>query len=213
MSKINLLPWRDELREQRKRNFVIISILVAILGAFAVFAAWMYFDQKQTDQENANQLITTSNQELDQKLKSLEGLQKQTQAIVDRMKLIQNLQAQRPIAVRLVDQLVRTVPNNMYLTKFERVGDHFTIEGKAESPNVVADFMRNLGGSAWFRNVFMKSFDAADTKATPQVQSSVVPRVEEGYGRFVVTADLGQIAQTAEDEMASQPQTTQGAAK
>ncbi|WP_111893763.1 PilN domain-containing protein [Acinetobacter sp. MB5] len=213
MSKINLLPWRDELREQRKRNFVLISIMVAVLGVFAVFSAWMYFDQKLSGQEDANQLITSSNQELDQKLKSLEGLQKQTQAIVERMKLIQNLQAQRPITVRLVDQLVRTIPNTMYLTKFERVGDHFTIEGKAESPNVVADFMRNLGGSVWFRNVFMKSFDAADSKTNQQAQTSVVPRVEEGYGRFVVTADLGQIAQTAEDEMASEPQTTKGAAK
>ena len=213
MSKINLLPWRDELREQRKKTFILISILVAILGGFSVFAAWMYFDQKQSDQESANQLITTSNQQLDQKLKSLDGLQKQTQAIVERMKLIQNLQAQRPITVRLIDQLVRTVPSNMYLTKFERTGDHFTIEGKAESPNVVADFMRNLGGSAWFRNVFMKSFDAAtDNKSNP-TQSSVVPRVEAGYGSFVVTADLGQIAQAEEDQIASEPQTTKGAAK
>lgn len=211
MSKINLLPWRDELREQRKRTFILISILVVILGVFAVFATWMYFDQKLGDQEDANQLVTSSNQQLDQKLKSLEGLQKQTQAIVERMKLIQDLQAQRPITVRLIDQLARSVPSNMYLTKVERVGDHFTIEGKAESPNVVADFMRNLGGSAWFRNVFMKSFDAAGNQA-PQ-QSSVVPRVEEGYGSFVVTADLGQIAQTTEDQVASEPQMTQGAAK
>lgn len=128
MSKINLLPWRDELREQRKKTFVLIAILVAVLGVFAVFVTWMYFDQKLSDQEDANQLITSSNQQLDQKLKSLDGLQKQTQAIVERMKLIQDLQAQRPIAVRLIDQLARSVPSNMYLTKLERVGDRFTIE-------------------------------------------------------------------------------------
>lgn len=213
MSKINLLPWRDELREQRKKTFILISILVAVLGVFTVFATWMYFDQKLSDQEAANQLITSSNQQLDQQLKSLDGLQKQTQAIVERMKLIQDLQAQRPIAVRLIDQLARSVPSNMYLTKLERVGDHFTIEGKAESPNVVADFMRNLGNSPWFRNVFMKSFDSADNTTNQPQQTSVVPRVEEGYGKFVVTADLGQIAQTTEDQVSSGVQPTQGAAK
>lgn len=75
MSKINLLPWRDELREQRKKTFILISILVAVLGVFTVFATWMYFDQKLSDQEAANQLITSSNQQLDQQLKSLDGLQ------------------------------------------------------------------------------------------------------------------------------------------
>lgn len=212
MSKINLLPWRDELREQRKKTFVLIAILVAVLGVFTVFVTWMYFDQKLSDQEDANQLITSSNQQLDQQLKSLDGLQKQTQAIVERMKLIQNLESQRPITVRLVDQLTRSVPSNMYLTKLERVGDRFTIEGKAESPNVVADFMRNLGNSPWFRNVFMKSFDSADNTKNQQ-QTSVIPRVEEAYGKFIVTADLGQIAQTTEDQVASGVQPTQGAAK
>lgn len=203
MAKINLLPWRDERREQRKKSFIVVSIISALIGVLMVFLAWMFFEQKLNDQQAANQLITNNNQQLDQKLKALHGLQEQRKAIIDRMKLIQGLQAQRPITVRLVDELVRVIPDNLYLTKVTRQGDQFSIEGKAESPNVVAEFMRRLGASPWYRNVFMNSFVAADDKSNTQ-QTSVVPRVEASYGSFVVTADLGAIAQSTEQSTPDQ---------
>ena len=78
------------------------------------------------------------------------------------MKLIQGLQGQRPITVRLVDELVRVTPPTMYLTKFTRTGDKFTIEGKAESPNTVAELLRILEASPWYRNACMTSFLAAE---------------------------------------------------
>jgi type IV pilus assembly protein PilN len=157
----------------------------------------MYFDHKLNDQEQANQLIVSTNQNLDTQLKSLDGLQERRNAIIERMKLIQGLQGQRPITVRLVDELVRVTPPTMYLTKFTRTGDKFTIEGKAESPNTVAELLRNLEASPWYRNAFMNSFLAADDKKD-KTASSLVPRVEENYGSFVVTVDLGEIGTTAE---------------
>ncbi len=191
MAKINLLPWRDALREQRKREFQFVSIGVAIIGVLAVVAMYMFFAQKLHDEEQANQSIVTANQAMDAQLKSLDGLQGRRNALVERMKLIQGLQSQRPITVRLIDELARAVPNNLYVTEFSRLGDQFTIKGKAESPNTVAELLRNLDASAWYRNVFMKSFQAgADTQAP---QGSVVPRVEANYGSFEVTADLGEI--------------------
>lgn len=209
MAKINLLPWRDERREQRKKSFILVSIVSALMGVVVVFLAWSFFEHKLNDQQEANQLITNNNQQLDQKLQALNGLQEQRKAIIDRMKLIQGLQAQRPITVRLVDELVRVIPDNLYLTKVTRQGDQFSIEGKAESPNIVAEFMRKLGASPWYRNVFMSSFIAADDKGNAQ-QTSVVPRVEASYGSFVVTADLGAIAQSTEQNAQDQ-QNTKGA--
>lgn len=209
MAKINLLPWRDERREQRKKSFILVSIVSALMGVLVVFLAWSFFEHKLNDQQEANQLITNNNQQLDQKLQALNGLQEQRKAIIDRMKLIQGLQAQRPITVRLVDELVRVIPDNLYLTKVTRQGDQFSIEGKAESPNIVAEFMRKLGASPWYRNVFMSSFIAADDKGDAQ-QTSVVPRVEASYGSFVVTADLGAIAQSTEQNAQDQ-QNTKGA--
>lgn len=202
MAKINLLPWRDELREQRKKKFVAFCVGVAALGVASVFSGWVYFDQKLDDQEQANQLIVSTNQNLDAQLKSLDGLQERRNAIIERMKLIQGLQGQRPITVRLVDELVRVTPPTMYLSKFTRTGDKFTIEGKAESPNTVAELLRNLEASPWYRNAFMNSFLAAEEKKD-KTAASLVPRVEENYGSFVVTVDLGEIGTTAEADPAA----------
>ncbi|NLN57786.1 MAG: hypothetical protein GX151_07560 [Gammaproteobacteria bacterium] len=193
MAKINLLPWRDELREKRKKEFIVFCIAAAAVGVLAVALAWFFYNAKLADQEQANQLVISTNQNLDVQLKSLEGLQEQRNAIVERMKLIQGLQSQRPIAVRLVDELVRVTPSNMYLTKVMRTGNKFTFEGKAESPNTVAEFLRNLEASPWYRNAFMNSFLAKEENKD-KAPSSVVPRVEESYGTFVVTSDLEEIA-------------------
>ena len=193
MTTINLLPWRDELREQRKKQFIIICIGVAVLGLLSVALAWMYYNHKLDDQEQANQLVISTNQNLDIQLKTLDGLQEQRNAVIERMNLIQGLQGKRPVTVRLVDELVRVMPGQMYLTKFARTGDKFTLEGKAESPNTVAELLRGLEASPWYRNAFMNSFLAAEEKKE-QTPSSLVPRVEENYGSFVVTVDLGEIA-------------------
>lgn len=212
MAKINLLPWRDELREQRKKQFIAFSAAVAVLGVVAVVLAWLFYDHKLNDQEQANQLVVSTNQNLDTQLKSLDGLQERRNAIVERMKLIQGLEGQRPVTVRLIDELVRVTPSNMYLTKFSRTGDKFTIEGKAESPNTVAELLRNLEASPWYRNAFMNSFLAADDKKD-QNQSSVVPRVEESYGTFVVTTDLGEIGASVTEDNNGQSGSNTGAAQ
>ena len=97
-----------------------------------------------------------------------------------------------------MDELVRIMPTTVYVTKFTRAGDKFTIEGKAESPNAVAELLRGLEASPWYRNAFMNSFLAA-VENKEKAATSVVPRVEESYGTFIVTADLGEIALPAQD--------------
>ena len=172
------------------------------MGITTVFSGWFYLNQKLNDQEQANQLIISTNQNLDQQLKTLNGLQEQRDAIIERMKLIQGLQSQRPVVVRLVDELVRVTPAAMYLTKFSRTGDKFTIEGKAESPNTVAELLRNLEASPWYRNAFMNSFLATEEKKDKAV-SSLLPRVEDSYGSFVVTVDVGEMGVTTTDDTAN----------
>ena len=206
MAKINLLPWRDELREQKKKQFISMCIFVALLALAAVVLAWFYYDHVLEDQEQANQLIVSTNQNLDTQLKTLDGLQERRNAVIERMKLIQGLQGQRPVTVRLVDELVRVVPTSMYLTKFTRVGNKFTLEGKAESPNTVAELLRGLEASEWYRNAFMNSFIAAEDNKN-KGNSSVVPRVEENYGSFVVSVDLGEVATPSEDDSATKAKT------
>lgn len=193
MAKINLLPWRAELREQRKKEFITINVAIFLLAVVCSGLVWMFFNAKLNDQMTANQQVTSANTALDARLKDLDGLQAQRDEILARMKVIQDLQGQRPIVVRLFDELVRITPNGMYLTRFQRAGDKFTIEGRAESPNTVSELLRNLESSVWFRNAFMNSFQGViegEAAAAAPVSGGVVPRAEEGYGQFVVSVDL-----------------------
>ena len=192
MAKINLLPWRAELREQRKKEFITINVAIFLLAVVCSGLVWMFFNAKLTDQMTANQQVVTANTALDERLKDLDGLQAQRDEILARMKVIQDLQGQRPIVVRLFDELVRVTPNGMYLTRFQRAGEKFTIEGRAESPNTVSELLRNLESSVWFRNAFMNSFQGVieGEQAPAPASGGVVPRAEEGYGQFVVSVDL-----------------------
>lgn len=212
--RINLLPWRSELREKRKKAFITHCVIAGILGAASVFGVYMYYSQQLSEQEQANQMITAENAKLDEQLKSLEGLEKRRAQITERMKLIEGLQGQRPVIVRLVDEVVRMTPTEMYLTQFQRAENKFTFTGKAQDPNVVAEFLRNLEASPWFRNAFMNSYLAADDKVVnastnatnPQQNaqgvSSLVQRPELSYGTFVVTVDLDQPKAPAPGEQA-----------
>ena len=214
MAKINLLPWLDELREQRKKQFIAICVGVALLGLASVLLTWLYFDHKLKDQEQANQLITSTNQGLDVQLKSLEGLQKQRDDIVERMKLIKGLDGQRPISVHLVEELVRVVPDKMFITKFSRTGDNFVIEGKAESPSTVAELLTRLGSSPYFRKAFMSSFLAAEENKN-KTATSIVPREEEAFGSFIVTVALGEagVVAVSDSQEASAVAASAGGAK
>lgn len=192
MAKINLLPWREARREQKKKEFIAVSTGVALLGVVLSALVWMFYNNQLQDQQAANQIVVAENQRLDQQLKELEGLQARRDEILERMKLIQDLQGVRPVIVHVFDEMTKLTPSNMYLTEFSRDNDRFTLTGKAQDPNVVSDYLRALGSSPWFRNAFMNSFIAAEVK--PQQQGAVAPRPEENYGTFVVTVDLGDVS-------------------
>ncbi len=187
MAQINLLPWREAQREERKKEFLTINIAIFLLAAVLAGLIWMIFNHILDDQQQANAQITSENAQLDAKLKSLSGLQARRDEIIARMKVIQDLQGQRPVVVRIFDELPRLTPANVYLTKFARAGDKFTIEGRAQSPNDVSELLRNLENSPWFRNAFMNSFQGTIVAPVP---GGVVMRPEDSYGQFVISVDL-----------------------
>ncbi|AXI01934.1 PilN domain-containing protein [Aquirhabdus parva] len=189
MAQINLLPWREAQREQRKKEFMLTGGAIFVLALILSVLVWMVFKHYLDEQLQANQQITTANAALDTKLKDLAQLQSRRDDIVSRMKVIQDLQGQRPVVVRIFDELPRLTPSHVYITKFARKDDKFTIEGRAQSPNDVSEFLRNLEASPWFRNAFMNSFQGAVEPATP-VSGGVVPRAEDSYGQFVISVDL-----------------------
>ena len=97
----------------------------------------------------------------------------------------------------MFDEVARLTPSQMYLDRFERKDNKFTFQGRAESPNTVSEFLRNLESSPWFRNAFMNSYTGVDAQQK-QPSGSVLPRPEDNYGSFVVTVDISDEAASLE---------------
>lgn len=191
MTQINLLPWRAQQREQNKRRFIVISLTVAAFALLLLVLLWSYLLYQLEEQKQANQLVHSSHAQLDVQLKQQQHVAEQRQQMLAKMQVIQSLQGQRPITARLIDELVRLMPTDLYVTKLSRHMNSLTIEGKASSPHVVANLLTQLETSKWFQQATMQSFVAHDPS---QPLTAVRPQLEDAYGRYVVTVDLAEIA-------------------
>ncbi len=149
MARINLLPWREQLREERKQRFLVTLVGVLIVSGGIVFIADQYLNRTITQQNARNEFIRNEISALDSRIKEISELKTRRQQLVERMKIIQDLQGNRPIAARVFDQLVRTLPDGVYFTDVKMVGKSVSIEGAAESNNLVSSLMRNQDASDW----------------------------------------------------------------
>lgn len=149
-TSINLLPWREERRKQRKNEFVAMLLFAAVVAGL-MFWLWKGMVEGQiADQQTRNNHIQSAIAKLDTQIREIKELQARRDELVARMKVIQELQGNRPTIVYVFDQLVRTLPDGVYYTMVERKGDSYTIEGVAESNNRISRLMRNLDASDWF---------------------------------------------------------------
>lgn len=150
MANINLLPWRAELRKQRQREFSVVIGLVALAAAGVVYAVNNYFDSAIQYQQHRNQFLQTEMKVLDDSIREIAKLRDTRSKLIERMRLIQDLQGDRPIIVHVFDQMVRAVPEDLYFTAASIQNTHVTIKGMAKSNNRVAALMRNFDQSDWF---------------------------------------------------------------
>lgn len=159
-TKINLLPWRAELREQRKRDFLKILAGCAVAGLL-VFAIWYTAIQSLVEyQKKRNQKLQTEISLLDQKVKEIDDLKKKRTEMIDRMKVIQSLQGTRPLIVHVFDEIVQKQPDGVYFSKIERKDNKIFINGTAESNNRVSTLMRDLEKSEWFESPLLTKVQA-----------------------------------------------------
>ena len=149
MAQINLLPWRDERRAELKRDFLVTLALVAVLGAGLVLMADRIVNGQIDYQRARNNYLTQNIKELDKEVAEIRELQKRRNQLIDRMRVIQELQGTRPLIVRVLDQLVRTVPDGVFYRSLNTKARKITINGIAESNNRVSSLMRRLDGSDW----------------------------------------------------------------
>jgi type IV pilus assembly protein PilN len=163
MAQINLLPWREERRQELKKEFLTTVALVIALAAGLVLLADRVVNNQIDNQVARNQYLTENIKELDKQVAEIRDLQKRRNQLLDRMRVIQELQGNRPIIVRVLDQLVRTVPDGVFYTKLTTRNKKISISGIAESNNRVSSLMRRLEASDWLANPNLdKVFEARE---------------------------------------------------
>ena len=168
MARINLLPWREQLREERKQQFLVTLAGVLIVACGLVFLGGQYLSAATDTQIARNDFLKKEIATLDARIAEIKELKTRRQQLLERMKIIQDLQGNRSIIARVFDQLVRTLPDGVYFTNLNMTGDSIAINGAAESNNRVSSLMRNLDGSEWLASPNLSEVKAVSSGGVDQ---------------------------------------------
>lgn len=166
MTKINLLDWRAQRREQIKQRFIAM-MGVAVAVAAVVFGATYLMMKNAIDLQNdRNEYLKQQIADVDQKIKEIQELEKVKNNLLARMRVIEELQASRSATVHFFDEIVNTLPEGVTLTSIKQAGNQVTVEGAAESNGRVSTYMKNLEASAWFDNPKLVVIKTTETGAS-----------------------------------------------
>ena len=151
LTQINLLPWREELRQEQKKQFAMMAIMTCALAAAIVGLIHFQMQAKIDYQLSRNSFVSKEIKKLDEEIKEISELKKVRRSLIERMEVIQDLQGSRPSIVHLFTEIVSTVPNGVYLESLAQTGSNLLVKGEAESNARVSTYMRNLSASEWLK--------------------------------------------------------------
>ena len=149
MIRINLLPHREEKRKARRQQFYALAILVSVLAAVIVLAVHLTYSQFIEGQEEVNDILKSEIAKINKDIEEIKNLKEQTQALLARKQIIENLQRDRSEAVRLLSEMTRQMPEGIYIRSLKQDGARVSIAGYAQSSARVSTFMRNVEASPW----------------------------------------------------------------
>ncbi len=149
MARINLLPWRQERRAEQQKQLLSITGLSVILMFLIVVAVHLEISRQTNSQNARNIFIKNEIQQVEKQLTEIHNLEKAKEQLLARMKIIQQLQQNRPEIVHLFDEVARQIPEGVYLRSFQQTGKQLKLEGVAQSNARVSAFMRNIASSDW----------------------------------------------------------------
>lgn len=162
MARVNLLPWRAELRRQQRTEFLtLVGICAAVaLGVWGL--VHYHFKERIEFQTERNTFLKTEIAKLDKQIKEIQELEKEKDRLIARMKAIEGLQTSRPIIVHLFDEMVTALPDGVYLKEVKQTGKSIELHGIAESNARVSTFMRNIEKSEWLKNPKLEIIQTTD---------------------------------------------------
>ncbi|MEM7220311.1 MAG: PilN domain-containing protein [Pseudomonadota bacterium] len=157
MARINLLPWRQWERERKQKTFVASLAAVLLTGVAAIFLAGTFFQGEVDEQIALNSRLQTDIATLDGKIKEIATLEREREELLSRMRVIQELQGNRPVIVRVFDELARTLSRGVHFNSLKMQATQLSVSGVAESNNRISSLMRNLDKSDWFASPNLRS--------------------------------------------------------
>ncbi len=161
MPRINLLPWREPQRRERKLAFFVSLGVAAGAAALVAFAAYLLLGAMIDAQDQRNERLKGEIKVLDKQIEEINDLEAQKQRFIARMQIIEKLQRSRPEVVHLFDELVKAMPDGTYLTSVKETGTRLKLEGIAQSSTRVSTLMRNISASQYLRDPELEVVESA----------------------------------------------------
>jgi type IV pilus assembly protein PilN len=152
MPRINLLPWRDEERKERKVKFLVALGGAAVAAMLTAFVGYLLMDSMVSAQDVRNAKLKDQIAELDKQIEKINSLEADKARFIARMEVIEKLQRSRPQIVHIFDEISKQLPDGVYLTGITQTGIRLKFEGVAQSSTRVSAFMRNIDGSTYLKN-------------------------------------------------------------
>lgn len=161
MIRINLLPHRELARAARRRQFNILLGIAVAAGVVVVLLGHSFIAASQSTQDARNAFLDQEIAKLDIQISEIKKIREQTQALLARKQVVETLQSNRTEVVHLFDQMIRLLPEGLYLKSFSQAGDVVTLSGYTQSSARVSSLMRNLESSPWFESVNLVEIKSA----------------------------------------------------
>jgi len=168
MPSINLLPWREAERKKRQRDFGVALGGAVIVAIAVVMLTLLAYSQMISGQQARNDRLTAEIVELEKSIAEIDGLERQKERLLARMEIIEELQKSRPEIVHLFDELVRQLPEGVYLTGMKQTGSRVEIRGIAQSSTRVSALMRQIDSSEWMGDPEVERVETTQSGASRQ---------------------------------------------
>lgn len=168
MARINLLPWREEQRQDRQRKFITLLILVAIVSGGIVFLANQGMNALISGQEARSNFLRGEIRALDRQIAEIETLEQTRDNLISRKNVIERLQENRSLMVHLFNQIAQTVPEGITLTSVRQTGTELTIVGTTESESRVSDYMRRIEAATWVHSPQLRIIQLQSREQNPE---------------------------------------------
>ncbi len=170
MPRINLLPWREEERKKRQRDFGVAMAGGVVTAIACILAVLFVYSQMIDNQDDRNQRLNDEIAELQKSIEEIDGLERQKERLLARMEIIEQLQKSRPEIVHLFDEMARQLPEGVYLTGMTQKGSKVELRGVAQSSTRVSALMRQVDASEWMANPEVDRVETTTTGSSRQAE-------------------------------------------